>query len=128
MLFSADSPYIVSKHDLKLAFDALPLSEQDLLRRTADRIRKFATAQVQALSDHKLVSNNLYTLLYVKLERFYKRDRGTNTRRVGWPLHSACRECWMLCTGGAIPATFICSNDRDHSQGCRGETCMGCIS
>ena len=36
----------MSKADLKKAFDALPVSEQDLLKRTADRIRNFALAQV----------------------------------------------------------------------------------
>ena len=44
-LESKEQPYIVSRAEMKAAFDQLPKSEQELLNRTADRIFHFATKQ-----------------------------------------------------------------------------------
>ncbi len=44
-------PLVLSRDDLKAAFDALPDADQALLQRTADRIRVFAEAQRSAVVD-----------------------------------------------------------------------------
>ncbi len=50
-LKSASDAYMVSKEELKAAFDSLPEAEQQLLRRTAERIRHFAAEQRASISD-----------------------------------------------------------------------------
>lgn len=42
---SEDAPLLVGQDALKAAFDALPLNEQQVLQRTAQRIKVFAQAQ-----------------------------------------------------------------------------------
>jgi phosphoribosyl-ATP pyrophosphohydrolase/phosphoribosyl-AMP cyclohydrolase/histidinol dehydrogenase len=48
---SPDSKYVYDKNDLKAAFDGLTVSDQEVLRRTASRIRTFAMAQRSAIND-----------------------------------------------------------------------------
>ena len=48
---SASHPHILGKLQLQQAFDALPLSQQSLLQRVADRIRTFALAQRASISE-----------------------------------------------------------------------------
>lgn len=50
-LKSADDAYMVSKEEMEAAFKSLPVPEQELLTRTADRIRHFATQQRNSISD-----------------------------------------------------------------------------
>lgn len=45
---------IVSQEELKQAFESLPKDEQNLLQRTAKRIRTFAEAQIQSIQDVKI--------------------------------------------------------------------------
>ena len=47
---STDSEYIINHEQLKDAYDSLAQDEQDLLNRTATRIRKFAQAQLDSIS------------------------------------------------------------------------------
>ena len=50
-LKSASDPYMVTKEEMEAAFNALPVSEQELLTRTAARIRHFATEQRNSIQD-----------------------------------------------------------------------------
>ena len=47
----ADASPVVGREELKAAFDSLPVEEQETLRRTADRVKKFAEAQRSSLSE-----------------------------------------------------------------------------
>lgn len=49
-----EMPWILDRSALSGAFDALPTDTQMVLQRTADRIRRFASAQRAALSDVRL--------------------------------------------------------------------------
>ena len=46
-----NSPFTVSKEDLKIAYDQLPDNERDALGRMYERIKTFATAQRSAIQD-----------------------------------------------------------------------------
>ena len=48
---SASSPCILSRQQLKQAYDALPASQQSLLQRVASRVRSFALAQRASISE-----------------------------------------------------------------------------
>ena len=48
---SATAPHVLDKLALRQAYDALPVSQQSLLQRTADRIRTFALAQRASISE-----------------------------------------------------------------------------
>lgn len=50
-LKSPSDPYILDRDTLKAAFDALPKKDQDLLTRTADRIKRFAVAQRNSIKE-----------------------------------------------------------------------------
>lgn len=53
-LANEEQPMLISKDDLRAAFEALPEAEQGVLRRTTDRIRLFAKAQRESIRDFQL--------------------------------------------------------------------------
>jgi len=47
-------PYLLSRNDLEKAFSQLPIQTQQLLQRTANRVRKFASAQKSSLHEMQI--------------------------------------------------------------------------
>jgi phosphoribosyl-ATP pyrophosphohydrolase/phosphoribosyl-AMP cyclohydrolase/histidinol dehydrogenase len=46
---SKDAPFLIDRSELENAFNNIPVSQQELLQRTANRIRRFAQAQLDSL-------------------------------------------------------------------------------
>jgi hypothetical protein len=55
-LVKAGEPHLLQRNTLKQAFEALPVEQQQLLTRTADRIRRFAGAHCDSPLAHSCLA------------------------------------------------------------------------